>query len=152
MLHLVSCSPIVTCRQRRQRRQQPRTHCCMCTRCLSWAHHGRHETGVREPCWRKRMQIVRLPEGQFPPQDQELQERLPVEAIAEQVNAVLRAHGLEAQLTSFSVMHRRFANCTCAEPSVVVSLQGFGRAMSRVEVECYDPCVKLGCSSQEPQH
>ena len=98
------------------------------------------------------MQIVRLPEGQFPPQDQELQERLPVEAIAEQVNALLRAHGLEAQLTSFSVMHRRFANCTCAEPSVVVSLQGFGRAMSRVEVECYDPCVKLGCSSQEPQH
>jgi len=24
--------------------------------------------------------------------------------------------------------------------------------MSRVEVECYDPCVKLGCSSQEPLH
>jgi hypothetical protein len=98
------------------------------------------------------MNITRLPEEQFPPQDQELQERLPVEAIVEQVNAVLRAHGLEAQLTSFSVMHRRFANCTCTEPSAVVSLQGFGRAMARVEVECYDPCVKLGCSSQEPQH
>jgi hypothetical protein len=98
------------------------------------------------------MKIIRLPEEQFPPQDQELYERLPIEDIVDQVNAVLRAHGLEAQLTSFSVMHRRFANCTCAEPSAVVNLQGFGRAMSRVEVECYDPCVKLGCSSQEPQH
>jgi hypothetical protein len=100
----------------------------------------------------RRMNVTRLPEEQFPAQDQDLQQRLPVEEIAEQVNAVLRAHGLEAQLTSFSVMHRRFANCTCAEPSAVVSLQGFGRAMSRVEVECYDPCVKLGCSSQEPEH
>jgi hypothetical protein len=98
------------------------------------------------------MNITRLSEAQFPPQDQELHERVPVEAIVEQVNAVLRSHGLDAQLTSFSVMHRRFANCTCAEPSAVVSLQGFGRAMSRVEVECYDPCVKLGCSSQEPLH
>jgi hypothetical protein len=98
------------------------------------------------------MKITRLPEEQFPPQDQELLERLPVEDIIDQVNAALRAHGLNAQLTSFSVMHRRFANCTCAEPSAVVSLQGFGRAMSRVEVEYYDPCVKLGCSSQEPLH
>lgn len=98
------------------------------------------------------MNIVRLPEEQFPPQDQELQARVPVEAIVQQVNDVLRAHGLEAQLTSFSVMHQRFANCTCAEPSAVVTLQGFGRALSRVEVECYDPCVKLGCSSQEPLH
>lgn len=98
------------------------------------------------------MNITRLPEEQFPAQDQELQERLPVEAIVERVNEVLRAHGLEAQITSFSVMHRRFADCTCAEPSAVVTLQGFGRAMSRVEVECYDPCVKLGCSSQEPHH
>jgi hypothetical protein len=98
------------------------------------------------------MNIIRLPEEQFPQQDQELQEGLPVALIVEQVNAVLRAHGLEAQLTSFSIMHRRFATCTCAEPSAVVSLQGFGRAMSRVEVECYDPCVKLGCSSQEPLH
>jgi hypothetical protein len=98
------------------------------------------------------MNIVRLPEEQFPPQDQDLLERLPVEEIIAQVNAALRAHGLDAQLTSFSVLHRRFANCTCAEPSTVVSLQGFGRAMSRVEVECYDPCVKLGCSSQEPSH
>jgi hypothetical protein len=98
------------------------------------------------------MNIIRLAEEQFPPQDMHLQEHLPVEDIVEQVNAVLRAHGLEAQLTSFSVMHRRFANCTCTEPSAVVSLQGFGRAMSRVEVECYDPCVKLGCSSQEPSH
>jgi hypothetical protein len=98
------------------------------------------------------MNIIRLPEEQFPQQDQELQEGLPVAHIVEHVNAVLRAHGLEAQLTGFSVMHRRFATCTCAEPSAVVSLQGFGRAMSRVEVECYDPCVKLGCSSQEPLH
>ena len=98
------------------------------------------------------MNIIRLPEEQFPVQDRELHERLPVEAIVEQVNAVLRAHGLDAQLTSFSVMHRRFASCTCAEPSAVVNLQGFGRGMSRVEVECYDPCVKLGCSSQEPLH
>jgi hypothetical protein len=98
------------------------------------------------------MNIIRVPEEQFPAPDQELGERLPVEGIIAQVNAVLRAHGLEAQLTGFSVMHRRFANCTCAEPSAVVSLQGFGRAMSRVEVECYDPCVKLGCSSQEPMH
>jgi hypothetical protein len=98
------------------------------------------------------MHITRLPEGQFPPQDQELLERLPVEDIIDQVNAALRARGLDAQLTGFSAMHRRFANCICAEPSAVVSLQGFGRAMSRVEVECYDPCVKLGCSSQEPLH
>jgi hypothetical protein len=98
------------------------------------------------------MNVMRLPEEEFPQPDQALLEGLPVEEIVAQVNAVLRAHGLEAQLTSFSVMHRRFANCTCAEPSAVVSLQGFGRAMSRVEVECYDPCVKLGCSSQEPQH
>lgn len=98
------------------------------------------------------MNIIRLPEEQFPLQDQELQARVPVEAIVQQVNEVLRAHGLEAQLTSFSVMHRRFATCTCAEPSAVVTLQGFGRALSRVEVECYDPCVKLGCSSQEPLH
>jgi hypothetical protein len=98
------------------------------------------------------MNIMRLPEEQFPPEDQALLERLPVEDIMEQVNAVLRARGLDAQLTSFSVMHRRFVACTCAEPSAVVSLQGFGRAMARVEVECYDPCVKLGCSSQEPLH
>jgi hypothetical protein len=98
------------------------------------------------------MNITRLPEEQFPPQDRDLLERLPVEDIIEQVNAMLQARGLEAQLTSFSVMHRRFANCTCAEPSVVVNLQGFGRAMARVEVECYDPCVKLGCTSQEPLH
>jgi hypothetical protein len=98
------------------------------------------------------MHITRLPEEQFPAPDQELLERLPVEAIMQQVNDLLRAHGLEAQLTSFSVMHRRFADCTCAEPSAVVNLQGFGRAMARVEVECYDPCVKLGCSSQEPTH
>ena len=98
------------------------------------------------------MNVTRLPEEQFPPQDQELLERLPVKDIIDAVNAVLRARGLEAQVTSFSVMHRRFANCTCAEPSAVVSLQGFGRAMSRVEVECYDPCVKLGCASQEPLH
>jgi hypothetical protein len=98
------------------------------------------------------MNIIRLSEEQFPPQEQELHEHLPVEAIIDQVNAVLSAHGLNAQLTSFSVMHRRFANCSCAEPSAVVNLQGFGRAMSRVEVECYDPCVKLGCSSQEPLH
>ena len=95
---------------------------------------------------------MRLPEEDFPPPDKALLECLPVEEIVEHVNAVLRAHGLEAQLTSFSVMHQRFANCTCVEPSTVVSLQGFGRAMSRVEVECYDPCVKLGCSSQEPEH
>jgi hypothetical protein len=98
------------------------------------------------------MNVTRLPEEEFPQPDKALLERLPVEEIIEQVNAVLRTHGLEAQLTSFSVMHRRFANCTCAEPSAVGSLQGFGRAMSRVEVECYDPCVKLGCSSQEPLH
>jgi hypothetical protein len=98
------------------------------------------------------MNVTRLPEEEFPQPDQALLQGLPVEEIVAQVNAVLRAHGLEAQLTSFSVMHRRFANCTCAEPSAVASLQGFGRAMSRVEVECYDPCVKLGCSSQEPQH
>jgi hypothetical protein len=98
------------------------------------------------------MNVTRLPEAQFPPQDQELLERLPVEDILDAVNATLRARGLEAQITSFSVMHRRFANCTCAEPLAVVSLQGFGRAMSRVEVECYDPCVKLGCASQEPLH
>jgi hypothetical protein len=98
------------------------------------------------------MNITRLPEAQFPPEDQDLLEGVPVEEIIERVNAALRARGLDAQLTSFSVMHRRFANCTCAEPSAVVSLQGFGRAMSRVEVECYDPCVKLGCSSQEPLH
>jgi hypothetical protein len=98
------------------------------------------------------MNVMRLPEEEFPQPDKALLERLPVEEIIEQVNAVLRTHGLEAQLTSFSVMHRRFANCTCAEPSVVVSLQGFGRAMSRIEVEGYDPCVKLGCSSQEPPH
>jgi len=98
------------------------------------------------------MNVTRLPEEQFPPQEQELLERLPVEDIIEAVNAALQARGLEAQITSFSVMHRRFANCTCAEPSAVVSLQGFGRAMSRVEVECYDPCVKLGCTSQEPLH
>ena len=100
----------------------------------------------------RRMHVMRPPEEQFPAQDQDLHQRVPVEEIVEQVNAILRAHGLEAQLTSFSVMHRRFADCTCAEPSAVVSLQGFGRAMSRVEVECYDPCVKLGCSSQEPLH
>jgi hypothetical protein len=98
------------------------------------------------------MNIIRLPEAQFPPQDPELLERLPVEAIFQQVNALLRSHGLDAQLTSFSVMAQRYANCTCAEPSAVVNLQGFGRALSRVEVECYDPCVKLGCSSQEPTH
>jgi hypothetical protein len=98
------------------------------------------------------MNVMRLSEEQFPSQDKDLQARLPVEQIFAQVNAILQAHGLEAQLTSFSVMHRRFADCTCAEPSAVVSLQGFGRAMSRVEVECYDPCVKLGCSSQEPTH
>jgi hypothetical protein len=98
------------------------------------------------------MNIVRLPEEQFPSQDRDLLERLPVEEIFAQMQAVLRAHGLDAQLTSFSVLHRRFANCTCAEPSAVVSLQGFGRSMSRVEVECYDPCVKLGCTSQEPLH
>jgi hypothetical protein len=98
------------------------------------------------------MHITRLPEEQFPSQDQDLLERLPVEDIIDAVNAALRARGLEAQITSFSVMHRRFADCTCAEPSAVVSLQGFGRAMSRVEVECYDPCVKLGCASQEPMH
>jgi hypothetical protein len=98
------------------------------------------------------MNVTRLPEEQFPSQDQELLERLPVEDIIDAVNAALRACGLEAQITSFSVMHRRFANCSCAEPSAVVSLQGFGRAMSRVEVECYDPCVKLGCASQEPLH
>jgi hypothetical protein len=98
------------------------------------------------------MNVTRLPEEQFPPQEQELLERLPVEDIIEAANAALQARGLEAQITSFSVMHRRFANCTCAEPSAVVSLQGFGRAMSRVEVECYDPCVKLGCTSQEPLH
>jgi len=98
------------------------------------------------------MHITRLPEEQFPSQDQDLLERLPVEDIIDAVNAALRARGLEAQITSFSVMHRRFADCTCAEPSAVVSLQGFGRAMSRVEVECYDPCVKLGCASQEPLH
>jgi hypothetical protein len=98
------------------------------------------------------MHITRLSEEQFPPQDQDLLEGLPVEDIIAEVNAALRARGLDAQLTSFSVMHRRFANCTCTEPSAVVSLQGFGRAMSRVEVECYDPCAKLGCSSQEPLH
>jgi hypothetical protein len=98
------------------------------------------------------MNIMRLPEEEFPQPDKALLERLPVADIIAQVNEVLRAHGFEAQLTSFSVMHRRFATCTCAEPSAVVNLQGFGRAMSRVEVECYDPCVKLGCSSQEPQH
>jgi hypothetical protein len=98
------------------------------------------------------MNVTRLTEEHFPQPDKALLERLPVEAIVEQVNALLRAQGLEAQLTNFSVMHRRFANCTCAEPSAVVCLQGFGRAMSRVEVECYDPCVKLGCSSQEPLH
>lgn len=98
------------------------------------------------------MNIMRLPEDQFPADDRGLLERLPVEEIVERVNEVLRAHGLDAQLTSFGVMHRRYANCTCAAPSIVVNLQGFGRAMSRVEVECYDPCVKLGCSSQEPTH
>jgi hypothetical protein len=98
------------------------------------------------------MNITRLSEEQFPPQDQDLLAQLPVEDIIAQVNAALQARGLDAQLTGFSVMHRRFANCTCPEPSAVVSLQGFGRAMSRVEVECYDPCVKLGCSSQEPLH
>src|SRR5512134_1655729 len=98
------------------------------------------------------MNITRLPEEQFPPQDQQLLERLPIEEIIQQVNTVLQARGLDAQLTSFSVMHRRFANCTCAEPSAIVNLQGFGRAMARVEVECYDPCVKLGCTSQEPLH
>ena len=98
------------------------------------------------------MNITRLPEEQFPSQDQALLERLPVEDIIDAVNEALQARGLEAQITGFSVMHRRFGNCTCAEPSAVVSLQGFGRAMSRVEVECYDPCVKLGCSSQEPLH
>jgi hypothetical protein len=98
------------------------------------------------------MNITRLPEEHFPRQDQDLLECLPVEDIIEQVNATLRARGLDAQLTSFSVMHRRFANCTCTESSAVVGLQGFGRAMARVEVECYDPCVKLGCSSQEPLH
>jgi hypothetical protein len=98
------------------------------------------------------MNIMRLPEEQFPPEDKGILERLPVEDIVRQVNEILRAHGLEAQLTSFSVMHRRFAACTCAEPSAVVALQGFGRALSRVEVECYDPCVKLGCASQEPTH
>jgi len=69
------------------------------------------------------MNVMRLPDEQFPAQDQDVQQRLPVEEIVEQVNAVLRTHG-RAQLTSFSVMHRRFANCTCAEPSAVVSLQG----------------------------
>lgn len=98
------------------------------------------------------MNIMRLPEEQFPPEDKALLERLPVEEIIQRINEVLQAHGLEAQLTSFSVMHRRFANCTCPEPSAVVTLQGFGRALSRVEAECYDPCVKLGCSSQEPTH
>jgi len=98
------------------------------------------------------MNVTRLPEEHFPSQDQELFERVPVEEIIAAVNAELQAHGLEAQITSFSVMHRRFANCTCSEPSAVVNLQGFGRAMSRVEVECYDPCVKLGCTSQEPLH
>jgi hypothetical protein len=98
------------------------------------------------------MNVTRLPEAQFPAEDQELLARLPVEDIVQRVNDVLRAHGLAAQLTSFSVMHRRFATCTCPEPSAVVVLQGFGRALSRVEVECYDPCVKLGCASQEPTH
>jgi len=98
------------------------------------------------------MDITRLPEEQFPPSDQDLLDRLPVEEIMQHVNDILRSHGLEAQITSFSVMHRRFANCTCATPAAVVNLQGFGRAMSRVEVECYDPCAKLGCSSQEPTH
>jgi hypothetical protein len=98
------------------------------------------------------MDITRLPEEQFPPSDQDLLDRLPVEEIMQHVNDILRSHGLEAQITSFSVMHRRFAHCTCATPSAVVNLQGFGRAMSRVEVECYDPCAKLGCSSQEPTH
>ena len=98
------------------------------------------------------MHVMRLPETEFPPQDQVLLERLPVEEITQCVNEVLRSHGLDAQLVSFGVMDRRYANCTCPEPSAVVNLQGFGRAMSRVEVERYDPCVKLGCSSQEPQH
>lgn len=98
------------------------------------------------------MNITRLPEDPFPPQDKALLEHLPVEEILQRVNEILRLHGLDAQLTSFGVMNRRYANCTCAEPSAVVTLQGFGRAMSRVEVECYDPCVKLGCSSQEPTH
>jgi hypothetical protein len=98
------------------------------------------------------MNITRLPEAQFPPEDQALLEHLPVPEIVQRINEVLHAHGLEAQLTSFSVMHRRLANCTCAEPSAVVALQGFGRALSRVEVECYDPCVKLGCASQESTH
>jgi hypothetical protein len=98
------------------------------------------------------MNIVRLPEEQFPPQDAELLERLPVEEIFQQVNTLLRSYGFDAQLTSFSVMARRYASCTCTEPSAVVNLQGFGRALSRVEVECYDPCIKLGCSSQEPTH
>jgi hypothetical protein len=62
------------------------------------------------------MNVTRLPEEQFPQPDKALLERLPVAEIIEQVNAVLRAHGLEAQLTNFSVMHQRFANCTCAEP------------------------------------
>jgi hypothetical protein len=98
------------------------------------------------------MNVVRLPEEQFPPEDQAVLENLPVAEIVRCVNEVLHAHGIEAQITSFSVMHRRLANCTCAEPSAVVALQGFGRALSRVEVECYDPCVKLGCSSQESTH
>jgi hypothetical protein len=98
------------------------------------------------------MHIMRLPEEEFPPEDKALHEQVPVEEIVRRVNELLQAHGLAAQLTSFSVMHRRFANCTCAEPSAVVALQGFGRSMARVEVECYDPCVKLGCTSQEPLH
>lgn len=98
------------------------------------------------------MNVMRLPEEPFPLEDKVLLEGLPVEEIVRQVNHILRSHGLDAQLTSFSVMHRRFANCTCAQPSAVVALQGFGRAMARVEVECYDPCVKLGCASQEPTH
>jgi hypothetical protein len=98
------------------------------------------------------MNIIRLPEEQFPAHDQVLLEGLPVEEIVQRVNQLLASHGLDAQLTSFGVMARRYANCTCTEPSLVAHLQGFGRAMSRVEVECYDPCVKLGCSSQESTH
>ena len=41
------------------------------------------------------MHVTRLPEEQFPQPDKALLERLPVEEIIEQVNAILRAHGLE---------------------------------------------------------
>ncbi|MBI4641771.1 MAG: hypothetical protein HY731_13830 [Candidatus Tectomicrobia bacterium] len=98
------------------------------------------------------MNITHLTDDRLPQGDQELLQKIPVEEIFAAVNRILSAHGLSAQLVHFSVMHARYAHCVCSEPSIICNPQVFGRALARVEHECYDQCVKLGCVSQPGMH